>query len=289
MRTRYNILMLTAGFITAFASQGISQEKFGGLSLYTLRNEMGKQPEEVLKKVAEVGYKYIEVADYRDGKFYGMTPEELKSTLDGLGLIPLSAHMSSATLENADQQIADVKAAGFKYFVIPVPPMGYAQFDRETRSLALKDDLEGLAETLTALGKKCKEGGLEMLYHNHNFEFLENQSGITPYEYLLQNLDPTLVNFQIDLYWAVKAGADPVAYFKKYPGRFKIWHVKDMDEQGRFAPVGTGTIDFGKILKKKKKSGMEYYIVEQDQTFDDMEPLEAIRISHDGLKKFGFK
>ena len=91
----------------------------------------------------------------------------------------------------------------------------------------------------------------------------------------------------MDLYWVTKAGADPIAYFEKYPGRFKIWHVKDMDKEGRFAPVGMGTIDFAKILAKKDVSGMKYYIVEQDNTFD-LKPLEAIKISREGLKKFGF-
>jgi len=187
---------------------------------------MGNRPEEILKEVAEVGYKYIEAADYRDGKFYGMTPDEFKSTLEELDLVPLSAHMGTVTLENTDQLITDVKAAGFKYFVIPVPPMGYFQYDRETRTPSMSDDLEGLTGILTTLGKKCKEAGLEMLYHNHNFEFEENKNGIIPIEY---------------------------------------------------------------FLEQKKQSGMVYYIVEQDQTFDGMKPLEAIRISHDGLKKFGFR
>jgi sugar phosphate isomerase/epimerase len=265
------------------------QERFGGVTLYTLREQMGSEPEATLKAVSEAGYKYVEVADYRDGKFYGMTPSELKSTLEELELVPLSAHMGMVTLDNADQQIADVKAAGFKYFVIPVPPMGYFKFDPTTRSLSMTGDLEGLTEILTTFGKKCKEAGLEMLYHNHNFEFEENEQGIVPIEYLLEHMDPEIINFQIDLYWAVKAGADPVAYFEKYPSRWKIWHVKDMDDQGRFAPVGTGSIDFAAILESKKVAGMEYYIVEQDQTFDGMEPLEAIRISHQGLKEFGFK
>ncbi len=92
----------------------------------------------------------------------------------------------------------------------------------------------------------------------------------------------------MDLYWVTKAGADPVAYFKKYPNRFKIWHVKDMDDQGRFAPVGNGHIDFSRILANKKVSGMEYYMVEQDRTFN-MTPLEAIKVSHKGLKEIGFK
>jgi sugar phosphate isomerase/epimerase len=138
------------------------------------------------------------------------------------------------------------------------------------------------------MGKKCKEAGLQLLYHNHNFEFEKNKNGVVPIEYFLENLDPEYVNFEIDLYWAVKAGADPVAYFKKYPGRFKMWHVKDMDDQGRFAPVGTGTIDFARILQNKEVSGMQYYIVEQDQTYDGMNPIEAMKISHDGLTKFGF-
>ena len=85
-----------------------------------------------------------------------------------------------------------------------------------------------------------------------------------------------------------KSEEPPVPYMENYPGRFKIWHVNYMDDQGRFAPVGTGTIDFAKILEMKEVSGMQYYIVEQDRTFDDMEPLEAITISHEGLKKFGF-
>ena len=93
----------------------------------------------------------------------------------------------------------------------------------------------------------------------------------------------------MDLYWVTKAGVDPVAYFQKYPGRFKIWHVKDMDGQGRFAPVGQGKIDFARILANKKLSGMKYYIVEQDMVFDGMQPLEALKISKEGLNKFGFK
>ena len=239
--------------------------------------------------MAEIGYQYIEVADYRDGKFYGMTPQKLKEEITGLGMVPLSAHMGSVTLENADQQIADLKAAGFKYFVIPVPPMGHFKFNPAARSMTMSEDLETVAGILATLGKKCKEAGLELLYHNHDFEFRENAGGIIPIEYFLENLDPELVNFQIDLYWAVKAGADPVSYFEKYPGRFRIFHMKDMDQQGRFAPVGTGTIDFARLLEKSEVAGMKYYIVEQDQTFDGMTPMEAVRISHEGLKELGLK
>jgi len=274
--------------LATLSSFGFSQDKFGGLTLYTVRNEMKSDPEETLKAVADVGYKYIEATDYKDGKFYNMSPEEFKNQVTELGMKPLSAHMGTVTLDNADTLIADVKAAGFKYFVIPVPPMGHFKFDRATRSLGMSGKIEDVTEILNTLGKKCKEAGLELLYHNHDFEYKKDSSGIVPIEYFMENTDPAYVNFQVDLYWVVKAGADPVAYMEKYPGRYKVWHIKDMDDQGRFAPVGTGSIDFAKILEKKEVAGMEYYIVEQDRTFDDMKPLEAIKISHEGLKKFGF-
>jgi sugar phosphate isomerase/epimerase len=117
---------------------------------------------------------------------------------------------------------------------------------------------------------------------------VNDAEGIVPIDYLLENCNPKYVNFQMDLYWVTKAGADPVAYFKRYPGRFKIWHVKDMDDQGRFAPVGNGKIDFKRVLDNKKLSGMQYYFVEQDACFNET-ALEAIVISHKGLAKIGFK
>ena len=185
--------------------------------------------------------------------------------------------------------MADVKAAGFKYFVIPVPPMGMFEFNREKMSMGMNGTIEDLAKILTTLGEKANKAGLKLLYHNHDFEFKKNEDGIVPIDYLLENVDPKLLNFQMDLYWVTKAGANPIAYFNKYPGRFKIWHVKDMDDQGRFAPVGKGSINFKNILDNKKLSGMKYYMVEQDMTFDGLKPLEAIKISHDGLKEIGFK
>ena len=260
---------------------------FGGLALYTLRDAMGEDPKGTLETVYDDGYAYIEAAGYADGKFYNMTPQDFKSFLESIDIKPVSTHQGSITLENADQMIADVKAAGFEYFVVPVPPMGMFTFDAEARTMGMDGTAKELTDILTTLGKKCKEQGLKLLYHNHDFEYKENAEGIVPIEYMLENTDPEFVNFQMDLYWVTKAGADPVAYFEKYPGRFKLWHVKDMDDQGRFAPVGEGTIDFAKILANKDKSGMQYYFVEQDQTFNH-EPLEAIQISHKGLEEIGF-
>jgi len=285
-------ILSTKGILTfalaLFTLSFYAQDNFGGLALYTVRENMGEDAKATLQKVADAGYSYIEAAGYQDGKFYGMEPKEFKSYLKSVGLKPVSTHMGGVTLENADQQIADTKAAGFEYFTVPVPPMGMFTFDRENRTMGMKGTMKEFADILTTLGKKCKAAGLKLLYHNHDFEYKDNDDGIKPIVYLLENTDPKYVNFQMDLYWVTRAGADPVAYFEKYPGRFKLWHVKDMDEEGKFAPVGEGTIDFGRILKEKKTSGMKKYFVEQDMTWDK-KPLEVIKISHKGLKEIGFK
>ena len=277
------VLLANISFVTN------AQNNFGGLALYTVRDDMGTNAKATLQAVADAGYKNIEAAGYEDGKFYNMSPKDFKSLLKELKLKPISTHQGSVTMENAEEMMADVKAAGFTYFVIPVPPMGLFKFDQESRTMSMTGGAENLAEILNSLGEKANAAGLKLLYHNHDFEFKEDVDGIVTIDYLLENCNPKFVNFQMDLYWVTKAGADPITYFERYPGRFKIWHVKDMDDQGRFAPVGKGTIDFARILAEKKKSGMKFYMVEQDRTFDGMKPLEAINISHKGLKKLGFK
>lgn len=289
-RKLINVIGLWTLLFTFLFNLNLSaQEKMGGLALYTVRAEMSKNPVETLEKVSNTGYAYVEAAGYQNGKFYGMSPEEFRSELKRLGLRPMSTHQGSVTLENADNMIADVKAAGFTYFVVPVPPMGMFTYDRETSSMGMKGTVEDLAGILEVLGKKCAAAGLQLLYHNHDFEFKPDENGVAPIDYLLEELSPEYVNFQMDLYWVTKAGANPIAYFEKYPGRFKMWHVKDMDKQGRFAPVGQGEIDFKSILDKKELSGMEYFMVEQDRTFDGLKPLEAIKISHEGIRKIGFQ
>ncbi|CAH1000618.1 hypothetical protein LEM8419_01752 [Neolewinella maritima] len=260
---------------------------FGGLALYTLRDTLPIDPRAVLQEVADDGYAYVEAAGWNDGTFYGMSPADFKALLDEVGLTPISSHQGGATVENLDQMIADVKAAGFTYFVIPVPPMGAFSFDPKTRTLSMNQDMETVMANINMIAAKCAAAGLQCLYHNHDFEFQPGEDGIKPIDYFIENSNPDHLNFQMDLYWVTKAGADPLAYFAKAPGRWKGWHVKDMDAQGRFAPVGTGTIDFARILAAREQAGMEFYLVEQDQTFNET-PMEAISISHEGLETIGF-
>lgn len=303
MKKYFNLtlsLVLIAAFgFTACSSKTSSEEStdtmeaavaepssFGGLALYTVRDSMASNPQATLKAVADAGYAYVEAANYADGKFYGMTPTEFKSYLESLGLTAKSAHMGMVNMENADQLIADVKAAGIEYFVIPVPPMGMFTFGPD--GMGMKGTAEELVSIMNTLGEKCNQAGLKLLYHNHDFEFKVMKDGTIIEDMLLEKCNPEFVNFQMDLFWVTKAGVDPLAYFEKYPGRFKAWHVKDMNEEGNFAPVGTGSIDFERILAEKEKSGMEFYLVEQDQTFG-LDPMEAIKVSHAGLEKIGFK
>lgn len=284
---KISYLIKTSIFVFLFTHFSVlfAQDSFGGLALYTVREDMGKDSQATLQAVAEVGYVNIEAAGYEKGKFYNYTPQEFKALLRSLNLTPLSSHNSSVSLDNADKMMADVKAAGFEYFVVPIPPMGL--FKSDSKGMSMKGGAENLADILNVLGKKANAAGLKLLYHNHDFEFMKDAKGEVVIDYLLEHCDSKFVNFQMDLYWVTKAGADPLAYFEKHPGRFKLWHVKDMDSEGKFVPVGNGTIDFGRILEKKERSGMQSYFVEQDRTYK-MQPLEAIKVSHEGLKKFGF-
>ncbi len=301
---RFSILLPTLLLLlTCFACGGGAEEAqdtapmtdttatpatFGGLALYTLRDTLAADPRGVLKAVADLGYAYVESAGYEGGKFYGMSPTEFRDYLAEVGLKPISSHNSGITVENLDSTIAHVKAAGFEYLVIPVPPMGAFAFDPATRTLSMNQDMATVMGNINMIAKKTAAAGLKCLYHNHDFEFKPDANGVVPMDYFIENSNPDELNFQLDLYWVAKAGVDPLDYFAKAPGRFKAWHVKDMDAEGRFAPVGTGSIDFSRILAQKEQSGMEFYLVEQDATFDQT-PMEAIAISHDGLGKIGFE
>lgn len=256
-----------------------------GLALYTLREAMAADPEGTLKRVADIGYDAIEAAGYQDGRFYGMKPAEFKSYLDSLGIDPLSTHMGGISLENADTQIADAKAAGFRYLVIPVPPMGHFTHSEE-EGMGMSPEVEEVASIMEQIGKRAQKAGLQVLYHNHDFEFRPNAEGIVPMDYFIEHIDPQAVKFQLDLYWIIKAGKEPSEYFAKAPGRFVAWHLKDMDSLGRFAPVGTGSIDFETIVGQKESSGMQFYFVEQDATFGQ-DPFEAIALSYANLEDLG--
>jgi len=266
-----------------------------GLQLYTLRNEIEAQGiVPVLEKVAKLGYTWMEGFGYEGRKILGLAPKELKKVLDDLGMIMPSVHAvtevssdggKDAVIKQMTESVEDVKAVGAKYLV-------WAFLQEEDRTSI--EDYKRHLVTWNQFGKMCKEGGLQFAYHNHDFEFL-TPDGINAYDMIMENTDPDEVKFELDLYWITRAGYDPVEYFSKAPGRFPLWHVKDMidqpyysedGEERYFAEVGNGVIDFARIFKARETAGLDYFFVEQD--FTQKTPFESIEISINYLNKADF-
>jgi sugar phosphate isomerase/epimerase len=224
-----------------------------GLQLYTLRDMMAVSVPATLKLVSAVGYKEVETAGY-----FEYSPREFRKMLDGEGLTSPSAHIRLDLFDKSLNQVIDTaKEVGHEYVVIP-----YLTVEQRGSGINV---YKKLAENCNVYGEACKKVGLKLAYHNHDFEF-EMRDGQLPYDVLLQDVDADLMAMEMDLYWMAKAKQDPLAYFKRHPGRFKLWHVKDMDKQGAFADVGTGIIDFPAIFAHAKQAGVEHKVVERDMT-----------------------
>ena len=250
--------------------------KVVGLQLYTLRNLISKNPDEVLKKVAGIGYKEVETFGYSSGKYFGKTPKEFRNLLSGLGLTTPSGHyMPNNLKDNWESIVADAAELGQKYMACAY------LFPNDRKTL---DDWKKIAELFNKAGEVTKKSGIQFVYHNHDFEF-QPIEGQLLYDLLLKETDPDLVKMELDLYWAYYAGKDPVDMFSKNPGRFPLMHFKDMakTEKREFAEVGTGSIDFQKILKAGKVAGLKHFYVEQDEC--KIPPLEAIAISYRNVQK----
>lgn len=276
-------LAASATFLNRPDAWAQSSKKIG-LQLYTLRELMAKEPDATLRKVAEIGYKEVESFGYGDGKFLGKTPKEYGALLKSLGLTAPSGHYMTGNVmmkgegtltNNWKRAVDDAAEIGQKYMVCAY------LFPPERTKL---DDYKKFAELFNKSAEVCKAAGIQFAYHNHDFEF-EALDGQIPYDILTSQTDPKLVQLELDLYWATRAGQDPVALFKKHPGRFPLWHIKDIAKtpEKEFAEVGTGSIDFQRIFDARKTAGLKHYFVEQDVT--KRPPLEAIAISYQNLSK----
>jgi sugar phosphate isomerase/epimerase len=262
----------------------IKKSKKGiGLQLYTVRNEMDKDVKGTLRKIADIGYTFVENAGYSNGKFYGMTKEDFKSILEDLNLKMISGHIGlgqesgeKGLINQFEEVCKDARYVGQKY----LGTGGLAADKRKTI-----DDYKKFAHLLNKGGEMAKQHGLKIFHHNHDFEFVKI-NGIVPYEILLNETDKNLVTFELDHYWTKKAGVDSIKLMKDHPGRFSLWHIKDMDntEKQSFTEVGTGIIDYSKIFQEKSISKMEYFFIEQD-ICANYPPLKSIGISFNNLKK----
>ena len=235
-----------------------------GLQLYTVRELIVDDVEDTIAKVAEIGFNSVELFGYADGKFFGKTPEQFSAIIKKNGLKTPSGHyvMNDFLLKGDEDQmkrtVADAAKMGHAFFVIP-----YLQ---DTMRTSL-DDYKKVAEKINKTAVEAKAAGMKFAYHNHDFEFKDWGEGKTGMDIFLKETDASLVNFEMDIYWITKADRDPVQMFKAYPGRFKMWHVKDMANtpEKEFTEVGSGVIDYQEIFKHTKEAGMEYFFVEQDK------------------------
>ncbi len=262
--------------------------KYIGLQLYTVREAMEKDPASTLARVAKLGYNSVEGATYTGTeKFYGMEPAEFSRLLKRNGLIMPSSHyrlgdekMNGVTpkgtiMQDWSKAVEDAATVGIKYMVC-------AYLSEAERGGT--DRYKHIAEQFNKAGEICKKSGIQLCYHNHDFEF-KQENGKFMYEVLLENTDKNLVKMEMDLYWVNKAGQDPIALINQHPGRFPLWHVKDMDKtpEHAFTEVGNGSIDFKKIFKYADKAGLKYFFVEQDRTPGD--PFNSISQSISYIKK----
>ena len=256
-----------------FNKNGAGIDPFG-LQLYTLREEMPKDPRGTLKKVAAMGYKQVEGYEGKQGLWWQIS--EFSNYLRDLGLVMISSHCDIHN--DFEKKVDEAAANGLSYLISPwIGPQ---------KSL---DDYKRYADIFNQRGEACKKRGLRFAYHNHGYTFTELE-GRMPQDVLMELTDHTLVDFEMDIYWVITAGQDPEAWLRKYPNRFTLCHVKDRmknadaKEQGASCDLGTGSINFPAILKTAAENGMKQYIVEQER-YDNSTPLKSARAGANYMKR----
>ena len=224
-----------------------------GVQLYSFRDDMLTDPIKTLEKIASLGFKEIESAGSNKGYYYGLSPKEMATTCKALGMSLTSGHVHLD--EKFEQTMADAVAAGQKYLICSsLPSKGQTV-----------DNYKKVADQFNIAGEACKKWGLKFGYHNHEYEF-ESENGKVLYDVLMDNTQKDLVHMELDLGWVVVAGKDPLHYFKKYPKRFPLWHLKDMDLNEKVSTeFGKGVLDIQLMLEFTKLSGVEHIYIEQEE------------------------
>lgn len=276
--------MKTGGMFAGALAMGSGTDLFAGykplkqfgLQLYTLRTDMPKDPQGVLRQVASFGYKQIEGYEGPKGIYWGMSNKEFKKFTDDLGITMVSTHCNINT--DFERKAAEAGEIGMKYLTCPA-----------IGAQKTLDDYKRFADKFNACGDICKKNGLRFAYHNHGYTFTPLE-GVYPQDTLMQNTNPDTVDYEMDIYWVATPGEDPIQWLQKYPKRFRLCHVKDRQkgadakEHNASVDLGTGYLDFTRILKEAKKQGMEYYIVEQER-YEGTTPLKAAAVDAAYMKK----
>jgi sugar phosphate isomerase/epimerase len=250
------------------------KKKLFGLQLYSLREDLPKDPKGVLKQVASFGYKQIEGYEGPQGMFWGMSHTDFKKYMDDLGLSFIASHCTID--KDFEKKAAEGAAIGMQYLICP-----------SRGSAKTVDEFKKIADDFNRKGEICKKNGIRFAYHNHEYGFKETD-GQFPQDIMMQNTDALLVDFEMDIYWVVTGKQDPITWLNKYPDRFRLGHFKDRipgaAERDASCTLGTGSIDYPAILKVARANGMKYFVVEQER-YDNSTPLKCAHADAEYMKR----
>lgn len=276
MNTRRDFLLksgvFTAGTILLPSCTFANEKTSGyGVQLYSFRDEMAKDAKGTLEKIAAIGIKKIESARSSKGHYYGLTPKEMKETCDALGMKLTSGHVALDT--KFEQTMEEAVASGQEYLICSSMPTN-------GQTIA---NYKNVAEEFNKAGEACKKLGLKFGYHNHEYEF-ESENNQVLFDVLMDNTQADLVHMELDLGWVIVGGKDPLAYFEKYPGRFPLWHLKDMNmSKKESTEFGKGGLDIATMMANQKASGVQHIFIEQEEYAST--PLESMQHNMAFLKE----
>jgi sugar phosphate isomerase/epimerase len=282
-----SVISVKSGFGNAKSPVRVIAPRHAGLQLYTVTSVIEADLDGTLKKIAEIGYKELESATSRKGGFYGLTAKEFAAKVKGYGLSWKAHHTTGAPRkpggpppagfvppknlqENYQEVVNDLAEGGVSYLVCSSTPID------------TMDNIKKSIETFNKTGEACKKAGINFAFHNHVKEF-EKVDEKLPYDLFLSEVSADLMKMELDLAWVTKAGVDPLELFKKSPGRYPLWHVKDLDRvTQRPVEVGAGYVDLKRIFADAKTAGLQHIFVEQDAA---PQPLDNISTSIKNLQK----
>jgi len=277
MRTRRDFLIqsgaitLSTTLLPSFTLHS-AKPKGLGVQLYTFRNEMMKDAVGTLKQIASIGITKIETAGSSKGYYYGLQPKEMQDICNDLGMQLVSGHIHLD--DNWNNTLEQAIASGQEYLICSSMP---------SRGQTV-DNYKTVAEAFNKAGEDCNKAGINFGYHNHEYEF-ESENGQVLFDVLMDNTSADLVHMELDLGWVIVGGKDPLDYFRKYPGRFPLWHLKDMDMQEKQSTeFGKGGLDISAMMENQKASGVKHIFIEQEEYANG--PMESMEHNMEFMKKF---
>jgi len=289
------LAVAAAGFMPEGVFAAPTKKRVLGIQLYSVRDDMTKDPSGTLRKLADMGYKYVEHANYVDRKFYGYGAKEFKSLLDGMGLKMLSGHtrMDPKHWDNSKKDftdawkwtVEDAAIVGQQYVISP-------WLDESLRKTY--DDLLRYMDVFNKSGELCKKSGMKFGYHNHDFEFSTVLDNKKVFDIILQRTDPELVAQQLDIGNLYNGGAVAIAVVMQYPGRFELMHVKDEikatsgNEKYESTILGQGIVGSKQVVDLGRKSGGTRHFIIEQESYQGRTPLDCAKEDLAVMKKWGY-